>query len=176
MKSKVLVVVDIQGEYVAEGRPFHIRSIAPSLENAGRVLDHARRSNWKIIHIRHLQPGAIFSPEGAYSGFIPGFEPRSNEQEIIKGDFSCYSAPAFTEQMLEHRKNEDEIVVIGYGSTMCCLSTIVDGYHRGNRFTFVRDASNAKASSNHSEASLHEHATDILSIYANVVTTAELTA
>jgi len=174
MKSQILVVIDIQSEYVAEGRPFQIRSIQPSLSNAHRVLKHARDVGWKIVHIRHIQQGSIFSPDGAFSGFIPGFEPQKGEQEIIKGDFSCYSAPEFSAQMAEHRKNDDEIIVIGYGSTMCCLSTIVDGYHRGNRLTFIKDASNAKSSSMHSEESLHEHATDILSIYSRVTTTNEL--
>jgi ureidoacrylate peracid hydrolase len=176
MRQKVLVVVDIQREYVTEGRPFCIRSIGPSLENAGRVLAAARERGWPVYHVRHLQSGAIFNPESEHSGFVEGFEPRAGEREIHKGDFSCYSAPDFSVIMRQHAARGDEIVIIGYGSTMCCLSTIIDGYHRGQQLTFVQDASSAKASARFGEEDLHERAQDVIGTYARVVTTRELLA
>jgi len=42
MKSQILVVIDIQSEYVSEGLPFQIRSIQPSLHNPHRVCKTAR--------------------------------------------------------------------------------------------------------------------------------------
>lgn len=42
--APVLVVIDIQKEYTTPGRSFHLETAGPSLERAGRVLDHARRS------------------------------------------------------------------------------------------------------------------------------------
>jgi nicotinamidase-related amidase len=168
MSQKVLVVVDIQREYVTPGRPFHIQSIGPSLEKARQVLEAARARGWPIYHVRHLQSGSHFTRDGEHSGFIPGFEPQAGEREIHKSDFSCYSAPEFAEAMRQHAARGDEVVIIGYGSTMCCLSTIIDGYHRGQRLAFVPDASRAKASQRFNEESLHAHAVDIISTYARV--------
>ncbi|WNG50539.1 cysteine hydrolase [Archangium minus] len=174
MGQKVLVVVDVQREYVTPGRAFHIASIGPSLENGRRVLETARSKGWPIYHVRHLQAGAIFNQDDAYSGFVQGFEPQGDEREIHKGNFSCYSAPDFAEAMSRHAARGDEVIIIGYGSTMCCLSTIIEGYHRGQKMVFVSDASRAKASARLSEESLHAHATDIISTYARVVTTQQL--
>jgi ureidoacrylate peracid hydrolase len=174
MGQKILVVVDIQREYVTPGRPFHIQSIGPSLENARRVLAAARKRGWPIYHVRHLQSGSIFSRDNEHSQLVPGFEPQAGEREIHKGDFSCYSAPEFAEAMRQHGERGDEIVLIGYGSTMCCLSTLIEGHHRGQKQTFVSDASNAKASSRFGEESLHAHAVDIISTYARVVTASQV--
>jgi ureidoacrylate peracid hydrolase len=172
--APVLVVIDIQKEYTTPGRSFYLESAAPSLKNAGRVLDHARRSGWEIVHIRHLQDGEIFNPKSEHSGFVPGFEPAPGEEEITKGNFSCYSAPRFAELMKE--RLDRPVYIIGYGSTMCCLSTIIEGYHRGQKFTFVRDASCARRTANFDEQSTHAYATDILSTYAKVVETAHALA
>jgi nicotinamidase-related amidase len=67
MGQKVLVVVDIQREYVTPGRPFHIQSIGASLENGRRVLAAARSKGWPVYHVRHLQNGAIFTRDNEYS-------------------------------------------------------------------------------------------------------------
>src|SRR6185295_8607364 len=95
----ILVVIDIQKEYVTEGRPYFINGIGPSLEKAKSVMATARAAGWELVHIRHLQKGEIFSPESPYSGFVAGFEPAKGESEIVKGDYSCYSAPEFARLM-----------------------------------------------------------------------------
>jgi nicotinamidase-related amidase len=163
----ILVVIDIQKEYVTEGRPYFIAGIGPSLERAKGVLSAARADGWDVVHVRHLQDGDVFGRDSAYSGFVAGFEPRKGEAEIVKGDYSCYSAPEFARLMKDNLARP--VYVIGYGSTKCCLATIVDGYHRGQKFFYVADASNAKRSERFDEKSLHAHATDILKSYCTVV-------
>lgn len=172
--APVLVVIDIQKEYTAPGRSFYLETAGSSLKNADRVLDYARRSGWEIVHIRHLQDGEIFNPKSEHSGFVAGFEPAPGEEEITKGNFSCYSAPRFAGLVKE--RLDRPIYIIGYGSTVCCLSTIIEGYHRGQKFTFVRDASCARRTPNFDEQSTHACATDILSTYAKVVETASVLA
>jgi ureidoacrylate peracid hydrolase len=167
-----LVCIDIQKEYETEGRPFFIRGIEESLKNAKRVLEHARQRKWTIYHVRHERDGEPFQKGSPLAGFVVGFEPRAGELEIVKGDFSCYSAPEFARRLQEHLL--EEVVVIGYGSTKCCMGTIVDGYHRGQKFVYVADASNAKRTEAFDERSLHDHATEILKSFARVTTTDEL--
>jgi ureidoacrylate peracid hydrolase len=168
----ILVCIDIQKEYETEGRPFFIRGVGKSLDNGKKILAHARRNDWKIYHVRHERDGEPFQKGSPYSGFIAGFEPKEGEREIVKGNYSCYSAPEFAKEMERHRS--DEVVVIGYGSTKCCLATIVDGYHRGQKFVYVADASNAKRTDEFDENSLHRHATEILKSFARITTTDEL--
>ena len=172
MHDKVLVVIDVQKEYVTEGRLFNIRSIGPSLKNAKSVLDHARSAGWQVIHMRHLQAGTIFNPESEFSAFVEGFEPIASEANFSKNDFSCYSDTQFASLMATLK--DKEIVVIGYGTTMCVLSTIIDGYHRGQKFTLVEDATAAKSSQLKSEEALRDHCVDILRTFAKVTNTASL--
>lgn len=172
MNKPILAVIDIQKEYVTKGRPFYINGIESSLGNAKKVLEYARAQDWQVVHVQHLQAGDLFSTYSDYSDFVDGFEPLSSELVFQKSDYSSYSSDLFLSFV--RMNSSSEIYVIGYGSTMCCLSTIIDGYHRGFKHVFVHDASQAKASSQHSEVALHEHATDILGRYCKVVSTAEL--
>ncbi len=172
MNKKALVVIDIQKEYTTPGRPFYLEQAGPSLEKAKEVLATARRLNWPIVHVKHLQSGEIFNPQSPYSDFVENFRPQAGETEVTKGDYSCYTSPEFAAFAARH--NDGELVIIGYGSTMCCLSTIVDGYHRGHKLVFVRDASSAKKTGSLDELAAHRAATDILSIYSKVVEADEL--
>ncbi|SDX23548.1 Nicotinamidase-related amidase [Marininema mesophilum] len=171
-ERNALVLIDIQREYVTEGRPFYIRSIGPSLENAKTMLEKARTEGWMVVHVRHLQEGEIFNADSEFSDFVQGFEPRIGEREITKYKFSCFSSEEFSEMM--DRLKEYRIHIVGYGSTMCCLSTIVEGYHRGHQMIFIHDASNAKEMDKFSEESHHAHATEIMATFADVATTQEI--
>ncbi len=168
--KKTLVVVDIQREYTAADRPFYIHGIAHSLQNAARILQLARHAGWEIFHVRHLQKGNIFSEGSEHSKFVEGFEPIFGEKEFVKSDYSCFSSSTFASALEQQR--DSDIIVIGYGSSMCCLSTIIEGYHRGYKMTFVYDASNAKAKS-FDEDSTHKHMTDAISSFSKVTSTDE---
>jgi len=168
----ILVLIDVQREYVAPGRPFHIAGIGPSLENCRRMLAHARANCWPVAHVRHLQAGHLFNEGLEYSRFVEGFEPLPSEMLFTKSSLSCYSSEAFA-GFMESARQED-VYLVGYNAQMCCLSTIVEGYHRGHRFNYVADASCARATAHAGELEAHRHACDIISIYATLVSTGEV--
>lgn len=164
-----LVVIDIQKEYVTPGRPFNLTGIGPSLLNARQLLQHARGGHWSVVHVQHLQEGAVFNRDAPESGFIEGFEPLENEPLIQKSKLSAFTNPDF-EAALE-AAGSTEVFVIGYGSTMCCLATIVDAALYGRKLTFVHDASWARApGASFDEAETHRHATAILGIHGKLAT------
>lgn len=170
----VIIAIDIQREYNTAGRPFSLVGIAPSLNAAQAVLTGARKSGVPVIHVRHLQEGQIFNPESDHSLFIEGFEPQQGEKEVTKGNFSCFSSPDFTKALAELA--DREVVVIGYGSTMCCLSTIIEGYHRGYKMAFVKDASFAKATPSFDEATLHKAMVEVLGAFSRITDSQTLLA
>jgi ureidoacrylate peracid hydrolase len=168
---KALIVIDIQREYITPGRPFHISSIGPSLEKAYSMLQCARSQGWPIAHVQHLQDGDLFNRSAATSDFVDGFMPEHGETIAVKGNFSSFSSPEFVKFTAEHA--DHEFLVIGYGTTMCCLSTIVDGYHRGYRYALVEDACAARSVRGHSEVAMHEHAVATLATFARVTSTGQ---
>lgn len=135
------------------------------------MLRHARGHGWPIVHVQHLQGGEIFNRESEYSDFVDGFVPERGEVLAVKGNYSAFSSPEFSKFAADHVGHE--LLVIGYGTTMCCLSTVVDGYHKGYRFALVEDACAARAARGLAEGSMHEHAVAILEPFARLTTTRE---
>ena len=74
--------------------------------------------------------------------------------------------------LLEQYRN-CEVVLIGYNTTMCVLSTIIDGYHRGFKMAFLKDATAAKALSRFDETTTHEYMVDTMSTFARAMTLEE---
>ncbi|WP_196606827.1 isochorismatase family cysteine hydrolase [Pectinatus frisingensis] len=171
--SNILIVIDIQKEYITQGRAFYINGIEESLINSKKILENARNNKWEIIHIKHLQNGKIFNPDSKYSEFVDEFLPLRNEIVLEKHDFSCFSNTTFLLKMKKLHQS-DNIFIIGYSSTLCCLATIIDGYCKGIRFNYVFDASKAKRSVKFNENELHSVVVDILSKYSNIVSTKEI--
>lgn len=172
MKPPLLIVIDIQKEYTTAGRPFYLEGIGPSLEKANQVLKHARQKKWPVLHVQHIQATGIFSIAEGYEGFVPGFEPLPGEELAVKSNYSSYSSPEFVKSVATY--HDRPFVVIGYGSTMCCLSTIVEGYHRGHKYVLASDASWSKRSGNLSEGDRHLHAIETLRIFCDVLTAKEI--
>ncbi len=168
----VLVLSDIQKEYITEGRAFYLKTIQESLDNCRKLLAFARENSWKIVHIHHEQNEEFFARDGEFSEYIEGFEPIEGEYNIAKSNFSCFSAPEFTALIDKYR--HENIILAGYGCTMCCLSTLVDAHHRGFDFYFVKDATCAKSTENYEEQDMKNHAIDILNAFATLVTTKEV--
>ncbi len=172
-KQNVLLLVDFQKEYNTKNRSYYIHNIKSSLENAQKILYHARIKGWPIIHVKHYnQSSNFFIEKSPYSDYIENFKPITNEFEFIKNNFSCFSSNEFTAKIKEY--NCANINIIGYNSRMCILSTIIEGYHKGYNINFIHDASNAKATAIYSEKEIHNVMTSVLSTFANIISTEHL--
>lgn len=170
--APTLVLIDIQREYIAAGRPFNLAGIGPSLDRCRALLAHARASGWQIVHVQHLNASGPFARGSDEAAFIAGFEPLAGERHIVKSKLSCFTSDDFTRMVAE--AGDGEILIAGYGSTMCCLATAVDATLFGRKLTFVHDASWARVPGpGFTEAETHRHATAILGIHAKLMTTDE---
>lgn len=169
---KLLLVIDIQNEYIVKGRPYYIEGIGPSLKNAKSVLEAARENGMTVWHMAHKQEGNVFSKDSSLSNFVADFIAKEDEKIFNKKMYSCFSSSEFTAALNELKP--EEIIVIGYGTSKCCLCTIIDGIHRGYKFTLVEDATAAKREENASEEVMYQSSLLILKQYANLVKSADL--
>ncbi len=174
LATPLVIAIDIQREYITPGRPFRLNGIEPALENCRRVLEHAREERWPIAHTRHLQDSHLFNADTEYSRFIEGFEPLPHEMVFVKNMLSCFSSPEFA-KMMETAKRHP-IYVIGFNAQMCCLSTLVDGFHRGHRMSLVADATWARSTALGDERESYPWIKQILAVYADIVDTEEVLA
>ena len=173
-QTPLLVALDIQREYVTPGRPLHLRGIEPALENCRRLLAHARAHNWPVAHVRHVQDSHVFDANMEWSRFVKGFEPQAHEMVFSKDNLSCYSTPEFVRMMESAVHNQ--IYLMGFEAQACCLSTLVDAFHRGHSLAYVADASLARRTALGDEQESFRWVLEVISIYAPALTTDEVLA
>jgi ureidoacrylate peracid hydrolase len=172
--TPILVLIDIQREYTTPGRPFYLRGIEASLATCSVLLQHARSIGWGVVHVRHEQEREPFKAGSEFTSFASGFDPADGETVFTKHLLSAFSNDDFASFALRAKAEARPLILIGYGGTMCCLSTALDGMHRGVRTRWVYDASLSRPSQLASEAGVHRHLTEMMRIYADVVSSAEL--
>ena len=168
----MILAIDIQNEYISEGRPFNIKSITASLNNAKSIIETARKQEIPVWHMRHEQEKNVFVKGSLQSDFINDFKPASGELCFTKDMYSCFSSAEFTKRLAE--ENPEEIIIIGYGSSMCCTCTIIDGIHRGYHFTLIEDATASRSFPHATEEEMHRSAINVLTQYANIKNTNDL--
>lgn len=170
----LLVVVDIQREYIEHGRPMCLEQIETCLYRCSRVLRHAREQKWDIAHVMWRQKGRLFDEGQLFTELINGFHPHGSERVFVKSTASAYSNPQFA-AMMDMREGA-EAFLIGFQGPSGCLATLVDGFSRGHRLSFVADASLSPRTSEADEVVAHGRLVDIARQYAGVTTTDDITA
>lgn len=170
--SAVLVLVDVQKEYIDPNSPFCLDNIEPALQNLRKLQEHARQHNWTIIHIKHQQNAEVFSYGSPTAEFIEGFEATGNEKVMVKHNFSAFSNAEF-KAFIDHYRNKD-IILAGFSAAMCCLSTLIEAHHRGYEFIYVSDATAGRRTEHFDEETVRDCVVDIARAYAHVVTTDEI--
>ena len=179
--KNILVLIDIQKEYVTPGRPYYLSGIEPSLENSRQLLEFARKNDWERIHIQHSNGNAAerFNPQTEHFDFVDGFSPINSEKHFLKRDFSCYSSPefsAYVSALFTSEEPEPNIYLIGYNTVMCCLSTLEEARRKKHKMHLVKDATLAKAIAGVTENDMHQIMLDVYAAkgLASLVATVEL--
>jgi nicotinamidase-related amidase len=170
--APLIIFLDMQAEFVSEGRLLHIRNATPALHNARLLLDHARNTQLSIAHCRFRHYGNYFNPNTPYSTWIESFEPNGSEMVFEREKPSCYTNPSF-EQMMNAGGGRSAIVAGFMGSTSC-LATIIDAHERGHKLKFAHDASASIASGHLSETQAHHAAIHVASHFGDLITTREI--
>ena len=100
-----------------------------------RLLGHARRAGWCIVHA-HRTSGDAWA-EAAHAP-IPGFEPLPTEPVFLRPDASALANPGLAEVVLAARGSE--ILLAGFDLRTSGLATALDAFNQGATMTLVKDA------------------------------------
>lgn len=173
-ESPLIIFLDMQAEFVSEGRLLHIRSATPALNNARLLLSHARKGHLSIAHCRLNRYGTYFNPNTPYSTWIEGFEPNGSEMVFERDKPSCYTSPSFARMM--DAGGGRHALIVGFMGSTSCLATIIDAHERGHNVKFVHDASASIASGHMSEVQAHWAAIHVAAHFGDLITTREVVA
>ena len=166
----IVVLVDMQQEYLAKPRLFAISKIDRALDNCRRVLDHARDIGLPVAFMRLLNESAFFNRATPFVRWIEGFEPYRNEMVFERGSPSCYSCEPFAALMNQSRGG---MVLAGFAGESACLSTLIDAFHRNHRVTYLCDASASHALEDVPADEIHRVVSKISGLYGEVYETTD---
>ncbi len=140
MSKQAVVVVDLQNEYLPTGK-LPLVNIEAALDNAAKVIEHARQHAIPVIHIRHefLDPEIPFfvkNTEGVE--IIETVAPVANECVITKN----YPNSFLKTDLDAHLKEQgiEQLTIIGAMSHMCIDATTRAASDLGYKCTVVEDA------------------------------------
>ena len=166
----IVVLVDMQQEYLAKPRLLAISKIDLALDNCRRVLDHAREIGLPVAFMRLLNESAFFNRATPFVRWIEGFEPYRNEMVFERSSPSCYSCEPFAALMNQSRGG---IVLAGFAGESACLSTLIDAFHRNHRVTYLCDASASHALEDVPADEIHRAVSKISGLYGEVYETTD---
>lgn len=166
----IVVLVDMQQEYLAKPRLLAISKIDRALDNCRRVLDHAREIGLPVAFMRLLNESAFFNRATPFVRWIEGFEPYRNEMVFERSSPSCYSCEPFAALMNQSRGG---IVLAGFAGESACLSTLIDAFHRNHRVTYLCDASASHALEDVPADEIHRAVSKISGLYGEVYETTD---
>ena len=134
-----LVVVDLQNEYLPTGK-LPLTGIDAAVENAIRVISHARDTGVPVFHIRHefAEDAPIFAKGSTGAETQPDVVPQGNEPVIVKKHINAFRETNLKQQL--EAADVNEIVVIGAMSHMCIDAVVRAAADMGYTVTVLHDA------------------------------------
>ena len=170
--APLMCFLDLQVEYVSEGRALALEERAPWLENCRRLLAFARAERMSIAHFRQLWRGTLLNPATPFACWIDEFRPRPSEMVFERNLPSCYAADGFG-SILDNI-DSPHLILAGLTGHGACLATVLDGFHRKHQITYVHDASSTPRLGKLSAAQAHSYLAEIINCYAEVVSTEQI--
>lgn len=166
----IVVIVDMQQEYLAERRLLAISGIDRALGNCRWALDHSRRVGLPVAFIRMVNEQPFSGRATPFVRWIEGFEPYRNEMVFERSAPSCYSFKPFAALVNQSRGG---IVLAGFAGESACLSTLIDAFHRNHEVIFLCDASASHAFDDMSADDVHRAVSRISGLYGEVYETTD---
>ena len=164
----ILVLVDMQNEYAARSRTLSRADADAAIGNCRRALAHARRLGIPVAFVRWRGASPFFNPATPFSGWIDGFVPTRDDAVFERSRPSCYASAPFADMMAHARSH---IVLAGFAGETACLATAIDAFHRGQRVTFLEDASASHGLGEFEASEVHGVTSRIVELYGDVCST-----
>jgi len=123
LKESVLVLIDIQNEYLPDGNA-PLENVESAIEESSKLLKRARDLNIPIVHVAHHGPPGkgFFDPEAKGGEFCDSVKPLESEY-IVKKNYVSSFVGTNMKEILENT-GKKELIVIGF-MTHNCLNTFV---------------------------------------------------
>lgn len=167
-RMPMFVLIDMQQEYIASPRFLAIPEAAAAIANCRAAFRHAQALGLPVAFVRWAGKSSFFNAATRFSRWIDGFQPSGTDMVFERGRPSCYASETFSDAM---GNGGGEFIIAGFAGESACLSTAVDAYHRGHRFTYLADASASHRLDDLSAGEIHNAVSKVIALYGEVMTT-----
>jgi len=127
LNAPILLCMDLQQEFIAEGRPFADPDGEDIAAVCADLIDQARSVGWTLVHAQLHQGGPIIAGHGLTQP-IRGCEPRPGEVLLRRAGVSAFAHPDM-EGLLESAMDAPAYM-IGFSAPMSLTSTLYDAEDR----------------------------------------------
>jgi len=152
----VLIVVDMQNDFVAPGAPMETPAGRAMLPNLIRAIDCCRDNGAKVIYTAHAHRkdgcdvglfAKLWPPVASKAGLVDGTKgieiydevaPRAGEIVVKKHRYSAFYGTDLG--IILRNSGIDTVVIAGVTTENCCLSTARDALFRDYKVVFLSDA------------------------------------
>ena len=159
MKKTVLIIIDMQNDFVLPDAPQCIAGAEAIVPNIQKVLTHFRSKNLPVFHVyrEYREDGSDVEktrlddfltqqkycvPHTKGCEIINELTPIEGEYKIVKNRFSGFMQTEL--DFILRRLDIEKIVVCGIQYPNCIRATIFDGVALGYEVTLITDATEAQ--------------------------------
>lgn len=132
-----LVCLDLQREFVSQGRPLHSPGVENRLGACAGLLAHARDAGWPVIHAHRRRDSGLFSDRSEFSRPIEGLEPLVSEALFFRSQMSAFAAPGL--RRMAPPTPGTRVFVAALSLDNACLATVLQGADLGLKITVAED-------------------------------------
>jgi len=136
MKSRALIIVDFQKEWIDKNSDYFMGDISNVIEKANKLISYCREQGYKIIFTTHIEKDSEEFTEGSENvKIIDGLNKEDSDVLIEKNKVS----PFFKTNLEKELKGIKEIVVCGILTNLCVRSLVQDAYDRDFEIKVIKD-------------------------------------
>ncbi|GFE62274.1 cysteine hydrolase family protein [Geobacter sp. AOG2] len=138
--NRALIVIDVQNDYAGGNLPIEYPPVEHSLANIGRAMDGSRAAAIPVVAVQNVNPAtAPFMAEGTPGAELhPVVASRGWDHYVRKNMPGAFTGTGLEAWLRE--RGIDTIVIAGYMTHNCDLSTAVQAVHAGFGVEFLSDA------------------------------------
>jgi biuret amidohydrolase len=155
-KKTVLIVVDMENDFIAPGAPLEVRAGRAMLPNLKRAIVFCRERGIRIIYTTHVHrrdgcdmglfrdkspliaSGAALVDGDSGVEIYPEIAPRADEIVIKKHRYSAFYGTDL--EIVLRGLGADTVVITGVTTENCCHATARDAMFRDFKVVFLSDA------------------------------------
>lgn len=127
----ILVCADLQAQYLGDGSSAEVSQCLA-------LLALWRTELWPVLHLKRIAQAAWFDPGSGLTDWATAFRPQPGEMVFEHPLPSAYSSSRFAEHIASIRGVH--CLMAGCSLDETILATVVEGFHRGQRFSVAGDA------------------------------------